>query len=135
MSFSGLKTAIVNLVHNAEQKGEELNKPSLAASFAATVSDILVPRVMAAAKELGYEKIAIAGGVAANSRIRADFLKAAEADGRTLFIPPLKLCGDNAAMIGCQGYYEHLAGVRAGMDLNAYATMDADRDYGESGDF
>jgi len=129
MSFSGLKTAIVNTVHNAEQKGTTLDKASLAASFAATVSDILVPRVMTAAKELKRDKIAIAGGVAANSRIRADFLKSAEKDGRTLFIPPLKLCGDNAAMIGCQGYYEYLAGVRAGMDLNAYATMDADMDY------
>jgi len=126
MSFSGLKTAIVNLVHNAEQKGETLDTASLAASFARTVSEILVPRVIAAAAELGYKKIAIAGGVAANSRIRADFIKAAEADGHTLFIPPLKLCGDNAAMIGCQGYYEYLAGVRAGMNLDAYATMDAD---------
>jgi len=129
MSFSGLKTAIVNLVHNAQQKGETLDKSSLAASFAAAVSDILVPRVMAAAVEFGREKIAIAGGVAANSRIRADFLKAAEQEGRTLFIPPLKLCGDNAAMIGCQGYFEYLAGVRAGMDLNALATMDADMGY------
>ena len=126
MSFSGLKTAVVNIVHNAEQKGEELDAASLAASFARTVSEILVPRVMAAAKEYGRDKIAIAGGVAANSRIRADFLKAAELDNRTLFIPPLKLCGDNAAMIGCQGYYEYLAGVRAGMNLDAYATMDAD---------
>jgi len=126
MSFSGLKTAVVNIVHNAEQKkSETLDKASLAASFAAAVSDILVPRVMMAAAEYGRDKIAVAGGVAANSRIRADFLKAAEADGRTLFVPPLKLCGDNAAMIGCQGYYEYLAGVRAGMDLNAYATMDA----------
>ena len=133
MSFSGLKTAVVNLVHNAEQKGEELDKASLAASIAGAVSDILVPRVMAASAELGRDKIAIAGGVAANSRIRADFLKAAEAEGRKLFIPPLKLCGDNAAMIGCQGYYEYLAGVRAGMDLNAYATMDADKCYCEAG--
>ena len=129
MSFSGLKTAVVNIVHNAEQKGEALDKASLAASFASAVSDILVPRVMTAAAELGRDKIAIAGGVAANSRIRADFLRAAETDGRTLFIPPLKLCGDNAAMIGCQGYYEYQEGVTAGMDLNAYATMDADRDY------
>ena len=129
MSFSGLKTAIVNIVHNAEQKGELLDKASLAASFAAAVSDILVPRTMSAAVEFDREKIAIAGGVAANSRIRADFLKAAEREGRTLFIPPLKLCGDNAAMIGCQGYFEYLAGARAGMDLNAYATMDADTDY------
>jgi len=127
MSFSGLKTAVVNLVHNAEQKGETLDKASLAASFASAVSDILVPRVMDAAREYGREKIALAGGVAANSRIRADFLKAAAEAGRTLFIPPLKLCGDNAAMIGCQGYYEYLEGVRAGMDLNAFATMDADR--------
>ena len=137
MSFSGLKTAVVNIAHNAEQRrpatdstdGEEeytLDTASLAASFARTVSDILVPRVMSAATEFGRDKIAIAGGVAANSRIRADFLKAAEADGRTLFIPPLKLCGDNAAMIGAQGYYEYLAGVRAGMDLDARATMDAD---------
>ena len=124
MSFSGLKTAVVNIVHNAEQKSEPLDKASLAASFSAAVSDILIPRVMAAASELSHNKIAIAGGVAANSRIRADFLSAAEADGRTLFIPPLNLCGDNAAMIGCQGYYEYLAGVRAGMDLNAYASMD-----------
>jgi len=129
MSFSGLKTAVVNIVHNAEQKGEALDKASLAAAFAAAVSDILVPRVMAAAAEYGRSKIAIAGGVAANSRIRADFLKAAQSEGRVLYIPPLKLCGDNAAMIGCQGYYEYLAGVRAGMDLNAYATMAADMGY------
>ena len=126
MSFSGLKTAVVNIVHNAEQKGELLDKASLAASLTAAVSDILVPRIMTAAKELSRDRIAIAGGVAANSRIRADFLKAAEAENRTLFVPPLKLCGDNAAMIGCQGFYEFLAGVRAGPDLNAYATMDAD---------
>ena len=124
MSFSGLKTAVVNIVHNAEQKGEALDKASLAASFTAAVSDVLVPRVMAAAAEFNHDKIVVAGGVAANSRIRADFLRAAEADGRTLYIPPLNLCGDNAAMIGCQGYYEFLAGARAGMDLNAYATMD-----------
>ena len=129
MSFSGLKTAIVNIAHNASQKGETLDKASLAASFAAAVSDILVTRVMSAAAEFGHKKIAIAGGVAANSRIRADFLKAAESSGLTLFIPPLKLCGDNAAMIGCQGYYEYLAGARAGMDMNAYATMDTDKDY------
>ena len=126
MSFSGLKTAVVNIAHNAEQKGEKLDKASLAASFAAAVSDTLVPRTMAAARELGYDKIAIAGGVAANSRIRADFERAAKAEGKTLFIPPLRLCGDNGAMIGSQAYYEYLAGVRAGNDLNAYATMDID---------
>ena len=124
MSFSGLKTAVINLVHNAEQKGEELDRPSLAASFTKAVSDSLVPRTMQAARELGYEKIVVAGGVAANARIRRDFGEAAARDGRQLFIPPLKLCGDNGAMIGAQGYYEYLAGTRAGSDLNAYATMD-----------
>lgn len=124
MSFSGLKTAVINLVHNAQQKGEEIDRASLAASFTRAVSDSLVPRTMMAAKELGYNKIAVAGGVAANSRIRADFKTAAEKVGAELFVPPLKLCGDNAAMIGCQGYYEYLSGARADSSLNAYATME-----------
>lgn len=124
MSFSGLKTAVINLVHNAEQKGEELDRASLAASFTKAVSDSLVPRTMQAVEELGYGKIVVAGGVAANSRIRADFKAAAEQKGLELFVPPLRLCGDNGAMIGAQGYYEYLAGVRAGSDLNAYATME-----------
>ena len=124
MSFSGLKTAVINLVHNAEQKGEEIDRASLAASFTKAVSDSLVPRTVEAAKELGYGKVVVAGGVAANSRIRADFQKAAKDNGFSLYIPPLKLCGDNGAMIGAQGYYEYLAGVRAGSDLNAYATME-----------
>ena len=124
MSFSGLKTAVINLVHNAEQKGEEIDRASLAASFTKAVSDSLVPRTVEAAKELGYGKVVVAGGVAANSRIRADFQQAAKENGFSLYIPPLKLCGDNGAMIGAQGYYEYLAGVRAGSDLNAYATME-----------
>ena len=127
MSFSGLKTAVVNLAHNAQQKGEEFDKSSLAASFTKAVSDSLVPRTMMAVKELGYNKVSIAGGVAANSRIRADFEKAAVEAGVKLYAPPLKLCGDNGAMIGCQGYYEYLAGARAGSDLNAYATMEVDK--------
>ena len=127
MSFSGLKTAVVNIAHNAQQKGEKLDRASLAASFARAVSESLVPRAMAAVKELGYDKISIAGGVAANSRIRADFEKAAAEAGIKLYAPPLRLCGDNGAMIGCQGYYEYLAGARAGADLNAYATMEVDR--------
>ena len=124
MSFSGLKTAVINLVHHAEQTGEEIDRPSLAASFTRAVSDALVPRTMMAVDELGYDKLVIAGGVAANSVIRRDFIAAAEKRGIQLFIPPLKLCGDNAAMIGSQGYYEYLAGNTAGTDLNAYATMD-----------
>ena len=124
MSFSGLKTAVINLVHNAEQKGEEIDRPALAASFTRAVSESLVPRTIMAAKELKRDKIVVAGGVAANSRIRADFVAAAEKNGLKLFVPPLRLCGDNGAMVGAQAYYEFLAGVRAGSDLNAYATMD-----------
>ena len=124
MSFSGLKTAVLNLAHNTAQKGKELDMKGLAASFAAAVSDTLVPRTMEAAKRCGYGKIAVAGGVAANSRIRADLETACRQSGDKLFLPPLSLCGDNGAMIGCQGYYEYLAGKRGGMDLNAYATRD-----------
>lgn len=124
MSFSGLKTAVINLVHNAEQKGEAIDRASLAASFTKAVSDSLVPRTVRAAHELGYKKVVVAGGVAANSRIRADFKRAAEANGLSMYIPPLKLCGDNGAMVGAQGYYEYLSGNTAGSDLNAYATME-----------
>ena len=124
MSFSGLKTAVINLVHNAEQKGEKLDRASLAASFTKAVSDSLVPRTMMAARELGYDTVVVAGGVAANSRIRADFKNACEKEKLRLFVPPLNLCGDHGAMIGAQGYYEFLAGTRAGSDLNAYATME-----------
>ncbi len=124
MSFSGLKTAVVNLVHNAQQMGEEIDRAALAASFTKAVSDSLVPRAIRAARELGREQLVIAGGVAANSRIRADFQRAAAEHGLRLYIPPLRLCGDNGAMIGAQAYYEYLSGVRAGSDLNAYATME-----------
>ena len=129
MSFSGLKTAVINLAHHAEQTGEELDRASLAASFTKAVSDSLVPRTMQAVKELGYQRLAVAGGVAANSRIRKDFHDAAEREKIDLFIPPLKLCGDNGAMVGAQGYYEYLAGTRAGSDLNAYASMDVSQNY------
>ena len=108
MSFSGLKTAVINLAHTAEQKGEPLDKASLAASFCRAMSESLVPRTMAAVRELGYDKLAVAG----------------DAAGIRLFVPPLKLCGDNAAMIGCQAYYEYLRGARAGSELNAWANME-----------
>ena len=126
MSFSGLKTAAINLIHNAQQKGEELDIPSLCASFSLAVSEMLVPRTIEALKQTGYGKLAIAGGVAANSRIRGDLQKEAEKLGAKLYMPPLKLCGDNGAMIGAQAYYEYLAGVTAGQELNAYATMAID---------
>ncbi len=124
LSFSGLKTASLNLIHNAQQKEEPLNLPDFAASFGRAVSDCLIPRVMSAAQRAGYGKIAVAGGVAANSRIRADLQSACGRSGDQLFLPELKYCGDNAAMIGCQGFYEFQAGRTAGWDLNAYATRD-----------
>ena len=122
MSFSGLKTATLNLIHHAEQVGEELDVPSLCASFTAAVSETLVPRVVQAIKETGRKKVAVAGGVAANSRIRADILSAAKELGAEVYMPPLSLCGDNGAMIGSQAYYEWKAGNVADMSLNAYAT-------------
>ena len=122
MSFSGLKTAALNLIHHAQQVGEELDINSLCAAFTAAVSDTLVPRVTMALEQTGYKKIAVAGGVAANSRIRADILAAAEKLGAEVYMPPLSLCGDNGAMIGAQAYYEYLAGNTADMRLNAYAT-------------
>ena len=122
MSFSGLKTATLNLIHHAEQVGETLDVNSLCASFSAAVSDTLVPRVVAAMEQTGYKKLAVAGGVAANSRIRNDLHNAANALDTELYLPPLSLCGDNAAMIGAQAYYEYLDGNVTDMRLNAYAT-------------
>lgn len=122
MSFSGLKTATLNLIHHAEQVGEDLDINSLCAAFTATVSETLIPRVVMALQETGYKQLAVAGGVAANSRIRADIQKAAEGLNVKVYMPPLSLCGDNAAMIGAQAYYEYMAGNIADMTLNAYAT-------------
>ena len=122
MSFSGLKTAALNLIHHAQQVGEEIDVPSLCASFSAAVSDTLVPRMVMAMEQTGYRKVAVAGGVAANSRIRRDILVAAQQLGAQVYMPPLSLCGDNGAMIGAQAYYEYLAGNTADMSLNAYAT-------------
>ncbi len=122
MSFSGLKTAALNLIHHADQVGEILDVPSLCAAFSAAVSDTLVPRIVTALEQTGRKKLAVAGGVAANSRIRRDVLAAAKKLGAAVYMPPLSLCGDNAAMIGAQAFYEYQAGNTAGMELNAYAT-------------
>ena len=127
MSFSGLKTAVVNLAHNAQQKGEPLDAGALARDFTQAVSDELIPRAMEAARRTGRRTIAAAGGVAANSIIRGDLERACRQAGCRLYLPPLRLCGDNGAMIGAQGYYEYLAGHTADLSLNAYATRDLDR--------
>lgn len=122
-SFSGLKTAVINLVHNNEQKGITLNVNDVAASFQKTVCEILTEKLMGFAKEKGYKKIAVAGGVSANSGVRESIRKACEKMGCELYVPELCYCGDNGAMIACQGYFDYLAGRRADESLNGIATL------------
>lgn len=122
-SFSGLKTAVINLAHNAEQKGETLDSDSLAASFQKTASEMLVSRTVEAAKAFGYKTVAVAGGVSANSGVRELMFHECGKRGIKVFLPPLDLCGDNGAMIACQGYYDFLDGKRADESLNAVATL------------
>ncbi len=129
MSFSGLKTAVVNILHNAEQRGEEINIPDLCASYQDVICHALVDRVMLAAKEGGYKTIVAAGGVSANSGLRALLERECKRRHLDLFVPPLELCGDNAAMIGSQAYYESLAGHFADLSLNARPTMPIDEDF------
>ncbi len=125
-SFSGLKTSVINIVHNAEQKNEQVNIADLAASFQNAVVTCLLHNFESAAENFGYNKLVIAGGVSANSRLRAEAKKMCDKHGWKLFIPELKYCGDNAAMIAAQGYFEYQSGVRADESLNAYATMPLD---------
>ena len=122
-SFSGLKTNVINTLHNAEQKGIELNRSDLAASLQYTIAGILTDKTMAAAEALGYKKIALAGGVAANSGVRAALSAACQKRGFEFYMPEKPLCGDNGAMIACQGSYNFLAGITADESLNAMATL------------
>lgn len=126
-TFSGLKTAVINLVHTELQRGrimDEEFKADIAASFTETLIKSVNTRLELLLSREGSCNIVLAGGVAANSHLRASVEETAEKFGAKLFLPPLKLCGDNAAMIASQGYYEYLAGVRGGTDLNAFATKD-----------
>ena len=125
-SFSGLKTAVINTVHNAGQKGEEIVVADMAASFGWTVAEMLTTRFCAAAAQLGHKTAALAGGVAANSRLRRRMEEGCAAQGITLCLPPLSLCGDNAAMIGSQAYYEYQAGHLADQSLNGRPAMEID---------
>ena len=122
-SFSGLKTAVVNLVHNASQKGEEIDVGALCATVRKKVCDILIDHTISAAKELQIEKIVLAGGVSANSELRSRLKAACDENGFSLYYPPLSLCGDNAAMVGAQGVYEYQSGNIADASLNATATL------------
>ena len=124
-SFSGLKTAAVNLIHNAQQKGQEIRTEDLAAAVSHTVAHSVVPRVIAAAKDHGRKRICAAGGVAANSTLRSLLERECEKAGLELYLPPLKLCGDNGAMIACQAYFEYMAGNVGDAAQNCYATLPA----------
>jgi len=125
-SFSGLKTAVINLIHNADQKGEEIDVPVLAATVRKKVCDILIDKTLAAAKESGLETIAVAGGVSANSELRARLESECAAKGYRFYCPPLCYCGDNAAMVAMQAFHEIKSGNTAGADLNAFATLPID---------
>lgn len=122
-SFSGLKTAVINLLHHAKQTGEELNLDDLCASFQCAAVDMLADHTLRAAQDSGIQTVALAGGVSANSGLRARMEEECAWRGLRLYRPPLSLCGDNAAMVGAQAYYEFLAGKTADLDLNARATL------------
>lgn len=121
-SFSGLKTAVINHLHNLTQKGEEIPKEDIAASFTATVTASVTKKLAMAAEQTGLKRIVLAGGVAANSHLRSALEELCRKKGYELYLPPRSLCGDNAAMIAAQGYYEYLIGARADTSLNAKAT-------------
>ncbi len=122
-SFSGLKTSVINLLHNTQQKGGSIDCNDLAACVQNTISEVVTEHTMRAAIDLGYTTIAVAGGVSANSGVRHAMTEMCRKNNFTLYLPPLSLCGDNAAMIACAGSYNFDAGIRADAQLNAYATM------------
>ena len=122
-SFSGLKTAVINLIHNSAQKGIELNKADVCSSFRYAVVDCLKTNFLKAAEDLKVDKLVIAGGVSANRLLRSSLQEECDKHGLAFYMPEKSLCGDNAAMVGSQGYYEFLSGNIASTDLNAFATM------------
>ena len=122
-SFSGLKSAVLNYLNGAKMKGEEIVAADVAASFQKAVTDVLVEHAMMAVKEYGFDKLAIAGGVASNSTLRREMELACEKNNVKFYHPSPILCTDNAAMIGTAAYYEYLAGTRHGLDLNAIPNL------------
>ena len=126
VSFSGLKTAVVNEVHNAEQRGEPVRVPDMAASFQERIAQILAKKLLAAAADTGAKTVCLAGGVAANGRLRQLVNDGAQKLGARVFLPELKYCGDNAAMIAAQGYHEYKDGNLADLRLNGLPTLEID---------
>lgn len=126
VSFSGLKTAVINEVHNAQQKGQTVSVPDMAASFQERIAQILAKKLLAAGADTGAKTIALAGGVAANGRLRQLVNDGAQKLGARVVLPELKYCGDNGAMIAAQGYYELRNGSTAGWDLNGLPTLPID---------
>lgn len=122
-SFSGLKSAVLNYINHEKMMGEEINVPDIAASFQNAVVDSLVTRAIAGAKEYGYKKLALAGGVASNTALRAGMEEACRKEKIQLYYPSPILCTDNAAMIGSAAYYEYIKGTRSGWDLNAVPNL------------
>lgn len=126
VSFSGLKTAVLNLVHKAQMKGEPICIPDLAAGFETRITEILAEKLLAAARDTGAKQVCLAGGVAANGMLRTLVQSGAEKLGAQVYLPQLALCGDNAAMIAAQGFYEYKAGKTASLSLNALPTLGID---------
>ncbi len=123
-SFSGLKTAVINYMHKLEQKGEEINRPDIAASFQEAVVDVLVEKSMNLLEETGYDKLALSGGVAANSRLRYRLEEACEKKGIKFYYPPIEFCTDNAAMIAMTGYLDYKAGERSDKFMKVYPNLE-----------
>lgn len=122
-SFSGLKTAVLNHLNIAKQKGEEINRADVAASFQQAVMDVVTEKAVQAAVEMGHGKLVLAGGVASNSALRAILKEKCEKEQIELYVPSPILCTDNGAMIGCAGYYKYKEGQRSGLDMDAHANM------------
>lgn len=128
-SFSGLKTSVINLVHNATQKGEELNPADIGVSFINAVVNCLADNTVKAMEMYDEKTLVLAGGVSANSVLRSRMESLAKEKNWDLYLPDLSLCGDNGAMVGAQGYFEYVNGTTANMDLNGKATADITENY------
>ncbi len=126
-SFSGLKTSVINVIHNAKQKGEEVNIEDIAASFRKAVVESLVSKFLKATIDLNVKTVVIAGGVSANSLLREKLAKECEKNNLKLYMPPKNLCTDNASMIGSQAYFEYLNGNISNLSLNAKSSMQIDK--------